>query len=66
MTGGKRRRSQAQIWRWPAALAVLTVFGLLSALLGQGGVWWWLSWVALGTLLAAILYFVLTRRRAAN
>jgi hypothetical protein len=26
-----------RIWRWPATLAVLTIFGLLSALLGQGG-----------------------------
>ena len=42
----------SQIWRWPAALAVLMVFGLLSALLGQGGIWWVLSWVALAVPLA--------------
>ena len=32
------------IWRWPLVLAGLTLFGLLSALLGEGGVWWVLSW----------------------
>ena len=34
-------------WRWPVALAVLTVFGLLTALVGEGGVWWVMSWIAL-------------------
>lgn len=58
------RRSAGRIWRWPAVLACLTVFGLLSALLGQGGIWWVLSWIALGTLLAVIAYFILARRRA--
>jgi hypothetical protein len=31
----------------PALLALATVFGLLSALLGQGGVWHVLAWIAL-------------------
>ncbi|WP_027555581.1 hypothetical protein [Bradyrhizobium sp. Cp5.3] len=46
MTG---RRSLSLIWRWPALLAVLSVFGLLSALLGQEGLWLPLSWAALAT-----------------
>jgi hypothetical protein len=25
----------------------MILFGLLSALLGQGGIWWVLSWIAL-------------------
>jgi hypothetical protein len=50
------------MWRWPAALAALTVFGLLSALLGHGGVWWALSWIALATPLAVILYCIKARR----
>ncbi len=37
------------------ALALLSVFGLLSALLGQGGIWWLLSWLALAAPLAVIL-----------
>ncbi|SJZ44193.1 hypothetical protein SAMN02745126_01076 [Enhydrobacter aerosaccus] len=42
------------VWRWPIMLALLTVFGLLSALLGEGGVWWPLSWLALASPLVAI------------
>ncbi len=34
------------IWGWPIVLSLLTVFGLLSALLGTG-IWHWLSWVAM-------------------
>ncbi len=43
----RRLNSFQRIWRWPLAVALLITFGLLSALLGQGGVWWLLSWVAL-------------------
>lgn len=42
------------VWRWPSLLAALTMFGLLSALLGQQGVWFWLSWAALSVPLAVI------------
>lgn len=55
--------SRIYVWRWPALLAALTVFGLLSALLGQREVWWGLSWVALTTPLAVIGY-CLSRRSA--
>jgi len=37
------------VWRWPLVLAGLTLFGLMSALLGEGGMWWVLSWIALAT-----------------
>lgn len=40
-------RSSVAIWPWPIALGLLTAFGLLSALLGQQGVWLALSWAAL-------------------
>ncbi len=50
-----RQPSAIQRWGWPVALAVLSIVGLLSALLGQGGVWWFLSWVALSTPLVVIL-----------
>lgn len=39
-------------WRWPIALAVLTTLGLVTALLGEGGIWWPASWIALGVPLA--------------
>ncbi|QDP22285.1 hypothetical protein [Bradyrhizobium cosmicum] len=45
-------RSKGLIWRWPALLAALSIFGLLSALLGQTGVWLPWSWVALAAPLA--------------
>jgi hypothetical protein len=44
-----RHVSALEQWGWPVALAGLTVFGLLSALLGEGGLWWALSWTALAT-----------------
>jgi hypothetical protein len=47
MTRAHKHHSFSRVWRWPLVLAVLTVFGLLSALLGQGGIWWGLSWGAL-------------------
>jgi hypothetical protein len=42
-------------WRWPGLMAVLICFGLASALLGEGGVWWALSWIALAIPLLVIL-----------
>jgi hypothetical protein len=47
MTKARTHHSFRRIWRWPVVLAALTLFGLLSALLGQGGIWWGLSWIAL-------------------
>jgi hypothetical protein len=47
MMKARTHHSFSRIWRWPFVLAVLTTFGLLSALLGQGGIWWALSWIAL-------------------
>lgn len=46
------------VWGWPVGLAVLTLFGLLSALLGQHGAWHWLSWAALAFPLAVIVRHV--------
>jgi hypothetical protein len=46
-----RRRS---VWRWPSLLAALTMAGLLSALVGEGGVWWVFSWLALSMPLLTI------------
>lgn len=40
-------RHPVAVWPWPIALGLLTTFGLLSALLGQHGIWLALSWVAL-------------------
>ena len=48
-----------KVWRWPMLLAVLTVVGLLSALLGEGGPFWFVSWIALSLPLLAIVLAVL-------
>jgi hypothetical protein len=58
MSAASMNSATAQIWLWPAAIALLTVFGLLSALLGQSAVWWVLSWIALAVPLAIIVWFV--------
>jgi hypothetical protein len=50
----RQRTRFLAVWRWPIGLAVLTLFGLLSALLGQHGAWHWLSWAALTIPLAVI------------
>jgi len=51
------------IWRWPVILAAVTLFGLGAALLGQGGVWWALSWMALAVPLAVMAARGLSRPR---
>ncbi len=51
-------KSVLEIFGVPAVLAVLILFGLLSALIGQGGVWFWLSWIALIVPIGVILWFV--------
>jgi hypothetical protein len=61
--GPIRRASFSRIWRWPSVFAALTVFGLLSALLGQGGAWWALSWITPTIPLVAILVCLQRRRR---
>jgi hypothetical protein len=50
----------ARIWRWPSALAVASLAGLLSALLADGG-WDVLSWLLLGAVLLVGAVFA-TRR----
>ncbi|WBU28589.1 hypothetical protein OOZ54_18225 [Rhodopseudomonas palustris] len=42
-------------WLWPIVLAAATVFGLLAALIGEGGVWQALSWGALAVPLVTIV-----------
>ncbi|MHA3790462.1 hypothetical protein [Sphingomonas sp. YL-JM2C] len=52
----------ARQWGAPIALAVLTLFGLLSALIGEGGIWWWLSWATLAAPLIVIARYWPLRR----
>jgi hypothetical protein len=41
------RQSGWQLWGWPAGLAVLSIVGLVAALVDDG-FWDALSWIALG------------------
>lgn len=55
----RRHSTFRRQWGWPIALALLTIFGLFSALLGEGRLWWWLSWVALAIPLLVIARYIL-------
>jgi hypothetical protein len=59
----RSRRGFVHLWRWPTAIAILTVFGLISALIGHGGVWWGLSWAALAIPIIVIMICIQRRRR---
>ena len=59
----KTARGFMFVWGAPILLGVLSVFGLLAALLGTGG-WHWASWIALAILLAVIArYWVFPLQR---
>ena len=45
-------------WRWPLAIGALTVAGLVAALIGEGGIWWPTSWIALAVPLAIAGWYV--------
>lgn len=53
-----------RIWRVPAVLAALTLFGLLAALLGTG-VWHGLAWAALCVPIVVGLWHARRGQRAA-
>ncbi|CAB3864503.1 hypothetical protein [Achromobacter anxifer] len=49
----KTTRGFMFVWGAPLLLGVLSVFGLMAALLGTGA-WHWASWTALAILLGVI------------
>ncbi|MCP3391398.1 hypothetical protein NLM27_21665 [Bradyrhizobium sp. CCGB12] len=46
------------LWAIPALLALVTLLGLLAALIGEGGIWWALSWGMLIVPGALSLYYL--------
>lgn len=52
MTGD---HAMVRLWRWPIALAALTIVGLLAALLGGDGAARWLCWIALAAPLGIVM-----------
>ncbi|WP_198970155.1 hypothetical protein [Xylophilus sp. ASV27] len=59
----RQRRAQFRaLWAWPIAMGVLSLFGLLAALLYDG----WgdaLSWITLGVPVLVMCWFGWMRRR---
>lgn len=51
-----------RVWAIPLILAVLTIFGLLSALLGNG-IWHALAWASLASPIVVAVRFAMKRRR---
>lgn len=50
-------RSLKKIFKWPVILGVFTVFGLVEALLIEGGALEIISLIVLSTPVAVIIYF---------
>jgi hypothetical protein len=48
--------SRRTLWMIPALLALVTLLGLLAALIGEGGIWWPLSWATLTVPCVCSLY----------
>ena len=61
MTARTQRQTLGQIFAAPAMIGVLSVIGLISALVGDG-VWDALSWLALGVPVALCAHFTLRPR----
>lgn len=60
-------RPSVAVWPWPIALGLLTIFGLLSALLGQHGIWLALSWAALSIpLIVTVICLIRAWRRPSS
>ncbi|AYD64081.1 hypothetical protein YH64_027120 [Achromobacter sp. LC458] len=55
-TKGRTGRGFMFVWGAPILLGVLSVFGLLAALLGTGA-WHWASWITLTILLGVIVRY---------
>ncbi|MGT2437432.1 hypothetical protein ACU4GH_18180 [Bradyrhizobium betae] len=51
-------RTNRALWTIPALLALLTLFGLPAALVGEGGIWWLLSWGTLAVPCVCSFYYL--------
>lgn len=60
----KRSGAGHSAWRWPTVLALLTMGGLLTALLGNGESWKVVAWCALAAPVAVAVLNLFVRRRS--
>lgn len=51
----KRASGLVRIFAWPGAIAALSLFGLIAALIGDGA-WDWAGWIGLAAPLAALVW----------
>jgi hypothetical protein len=58
----RERQSLWRVFRWPVLLGVLSLVGLVSALLGDG-LWDALSWLTLFVPVAVVAWFYRARSR---
>ncbi len=63
MTALSRHCAFLRLWGMPLLLAVLSLGGLVAALLGTGLVWKALAWLGLGIPMAVMAGFVWPRKR---
>jgi hypothetical protein len=65
MVAVRSRRTLGQIFAAPIIVGVLSVVGLVAALVGDG---WWdgLSWLSLALPLLLYLFFIIRRKRIAR
>lgn len=54
--------SPKAIFAIPVAVAILSLIGLVGALLGDG-VWDWIGWLGLGACIAVMAWALVARRR---
>lgn len=54
-----------KVWGAPLLLAALTIFGLLSALLGTG-IWHWASWITLAVPIVTMTWYCRPGRKQAQ
>lgn len=59
-------RSSSRQWAIPTGLALITVAGLFSALIGEGGLWWLASWIALAVPCAGSVFYLIRGARGAS
>lgn len=59
------KTTNKNVWRMPFLLGALTLFGLLSALLGTG-IWYWLAWAAMSIPVMIMVWKILSQKNAAN
>lgn len=49
-------------WLWPIVLAVVTIAGVIAALVGESGLWWASSWLMMSVPLVVMAYYLMAAK----